>query len=484
MSEAVGSWVDGRWAAGGTVVDRVNPAKPREAVASVSVADPTLVHTAVAAARRAAESWRRTPAPVRADLLHRVADLILERADDIGLAMAREEGKTLAEAIGEARGSAAQFRYAAGRAMEPDGATASPRDPGTAMLWSRREPLGVVACITPWNFPASIPAWKLSHALAAGNTVVWKPSELTPLTSVHLARCLEDAGTPAGVVNMILGEGADVGKALVTHGDIDGVSFTGSSAVGNIIARSVRGPRVRVQLEMGGSNPAIVLDDADLDLAAAQISQGAFSSSGQKCTATARIIVTGGVFDDLADRLKRHARSWVVGDPVEPTTTLGPVASLGQYRHVMGYLESAPRGTLLTGGPGDHDPDDGFYVAPTIYADVPADAPIATEEIFGPVATLVRAESYEQAVQFANDSQYGLSASIFSRDIDHALRFAEDADVGVIKINKATTGNEIHVPFAGRKDSGSGPPEMGWATWDFYTRWKTCYIGRSVTPGA
>jgi len=473
------SFVAGEWRSGPRVFEDRNPARPSEVLAVVEGADAALAEDAVAAARHAFPAWRRTPAPARAELLHAVATRLEEHADEIGRDMALEEGKTLGEAVAEARGAALQFRYAAGRVLEPDGATVPSRDRRTALLMARREPIGVVACITPWNFPLSIPAWKLAHALATGNTVVWKPAEITPLTSVHLATALAEAGVPAGVVNTVLGEGAVVGRVLVGHPDVDGVSFTGSNAVGaDIAARS--GTRQRVQLEMGGSNPAVVLADADLELAADEIAQGAFLSAGQKCTATARVIVEEPVYDELAERIAHLARTWRVGDPLDPTTVVGPVASEAQHRHVRGHLLDVPeRARVLAGGPDAVAPPEGWFVAPTVLAEVPADAPLATQEVFGPVTTLVRAKDYDDAVRLANATAYGLSASIFTRDLDLALRFAEDAEAGVVKVNKATTGNEPHVPFGGRKASGAGPSEMGWTARDFFTTWKTVYVGLS-----
>ena len=475
------SWIDGAWRPGPRIADDINPTHPAQPLATVRGADAAMATEAVGAARAAAAAWRRLPAPARADLLVATAALLERRAEVIGEDMAREEGKTRAEGFGEVHGAAAQFRYAAGRASEPDGATVSARDPGTRMLWSRREPLGVVVAITPWNFPLAIPAWKLAHALATGNTVVWKPAELTPLTSFHLSRCFEDAGLPAGVVNMVLGDGLEVGRALVESGDVDGITFTGSTAVGSDIHR--RAPlRARTQLEMGGSNPAVVLADADLDLAAEQIAQGAFLAAGQKCTATARVIVESAVYDELCDRLVARATTWTVGDPLHPATVLGPVASAAQYEGVRRHLAAAPASAVVAGGvPPELAPGDGYFIAPTVFAGIDPTLPVACEEVFGPVTSLLRARDPEDAVRLANASSYGLSASVFSRNIDRCLAFAEAAEVGVVKINKATTGNEIHVPFGGRKQSGSGSPEMGWTAADFYTEWKTVYVGRGET---
>jgi aldehyde dehydrogenase (NAD+) len=472
------SWIGGSWRPGPRLATDIDPAHPLEPLATVRGADAALAAEAVTAARAAAPAWRRLPAPARADLLAAVAARLEAQADTIGRDMAREEGKTLPEAVGEVHGAAAQLRYAAGRAHEPDGATVSARDPGTRMLWSRREPLGVVVAITPWNFPLAIPAWKLAHALATGNTVVWKPAELTPMTSVHLSRCFEEAGLPAGVVNMVLGDGLEVGRALVESDDVDGISFTGSTAVGADISR--RAPlRTRTQLEMGGSNPAVVLADADLDLAAEQVAQGAFLSAGQKCTATARVIVEASVHDELCDRLIARATSWTVGDPLDPATVLGPVASAAQYDGVRRHLAAAPASAVVAGGvPPELGPGDGYYIAPTVFAGIDPTLPVASEEVFGPVTSLLRARDMTDAVRLANASSYGLSASVFSRDIDRCLGFADEVEVGVVKINKATTGNEIHVPFGGRKQSGSGSPEMGWAAAEFFTEWKTVYVGR------
>ncbi len=481
MTSDLASFVGGEWIAGPNVFDDIDPTHPSEVLATVRGADEAIVDDAVATARRAQHAWARTPAPARADTLFRIAQLLNDMAPEVGRDMAREEGKTLAEAIIEVRFGAAQFRYAAGRAFEPDGATVSPRDARTAALWSRREPLGVVACITPWNFPIAIPAWKIAHALGAGNAVVWKPAEITPLSATHLARCCMEAGLPAGVLNMVLGDGVSVGRHLVRSELIDAISFTGSSAVGRKIHADVTRPQVRIQLEMGGSNPAVVLEDADLDLAADEIASGAFHGSGQRCTATARVIVAKEIFDDLADRLAHRARTFTVGDPLDEGTVLGPVASANQYAMVRDALRAVDGDAALVGGaPPERADGDGYFISPTIYAGIPEDHRVATQEVFGPVTTLLRSTSYNESVRLANGSPYGLSASIFTCDLDRALRFAHDAEVGAVRVNKATTGSELHVPFGGVKESGAGAAEMGWGAAEFYTKWKTVYLAHST----
>ncbi|MGH2451238.1 MAG: aldehyde dehydrogenase family protein, partial [Candidatus Limnocylindria bacterium] len=422
-------------------------------------------------------AWRALPAPQRGDILRRAADLLDQRAEDVGRDLTREEGKTLAEGLGETRRAVQILRYYAGQCLEPDGETFPSHTAGT-LLYARRESVGVVTAITPWNFPIAIPAWKIAPALAYGNTVVWKPAELVPLTAVHLVRALVDAGLPAGVLDLVLGRGSDVGEALIEHPDVHAITFTGSNAVGHAIqVRAVAGHK-KVQLEMGGKNPAVVLADADLDHAAEMVARGAFMSAGQKCSATSRVIVEASVLGAFQERLVARAEGWKLGDPLEPETKVGPLVSEGQLARVLGYLDVAvaERGQAIAGGGRAADLGDGYFVRPTVLSGIAPDSRVAREEIFGPVAALLPARSYDEALALANEAVYGLTASLFTNDLDRALRFARDMEAGVVKINQESAGVEFHVPFGGMKESSSGSREQGKAAREFFTAWKTVYM--------
>ena len=481
MSEpALASLVGGRRLEGDEVVPDINPAAPEEHVATVTLAGPEIAAEAVEAAAAAFAAWRDTPPPARGDVLRRAADLVDERADEIGRDLAREEGKTLAEAVGETRRAAAILRYYAGQTLEPDGET-YPSHSALTFLYARREPLGVVTAISPWNFPIAIPAWKIAPAIAFGNTVVWKPAEIVPLTSTHLAAAFFDAGLPDGVLNLVLGRGSVVGDMLVTHDRVEAITFTGSNAVGRALQLKATEAGKKVQLELGGKNPAVVLADADLELAAEQVARGAFLSAGQKCTATSRVIVEQRVLEEFGDRVAALARSWPVGDPLDETTKVGPLSSKSQLDTVSGYLDVAEReaARVLVGG---GRPDGGgYFVEPTVLADLPATSAVVREEIFGPVAALLPASSYEEAVALANDTPFGLTAALFTRDLGKALRFARDIRAGVVKVNQESAGLEFQAPFGGMRQSSSGSREQGKVARDFFTQWKTVYLDAPPT---
>jgi acyl-CoA reductase-like NAD-dependent aldehyde dehydrogenase len=476
MSErALASLVGGRRREGDEVAPDVNPADPDEHVATVSLAGPEIAAEAAEAAAGAFARWRDTPAPARGDVLRHAADLVDARAEAIGRDLAREEGKTLAEAVGETRRAAAILRYYGGQTLEPDGETYPSHSPLT-FLYARREPLGVVAAITPWNFPIAIPAWKIAPAIAFGNTVVWKPAEIVPLTATHLAAALGDAGLPDGVLNLVLGRGSVVGDTLVTHDRVDAVTFTGSNAVGRAIQLKATEAGKKVQLELGGKNPAVVLADADLELAAEQVARGAFLSAGQKCTATSRVIVEQPVLEELGERVAELARAWPVGDPLDEATKVGPLSSQAQLETVSSYLELAEREAARVLAGGGRAEDGGYFVEPTVLADLPATSRVVREEIFGPVVALLSAGSYGEAVALANDTPYGLTAALFTRDLGKALRFAHDIRAGVVKVNQETAGLEFQVPFGGMRQSSSGSREQGKVARDFFTQWKTVYL--------
>ncbi len=483
VTEQIRSYVGGAWREGVRRATDVNPAHPSEPVAEVSVGDARLAAEAVEAARAAFPDWRATPPPARGDILRKAADLLDQRAEAVGRDLTREEGKTLAEGIGETKRAVAILRYYAAQTLEPDGETYPSHSAGT-FLYARREPVGVVVAITPWNFPIAIPAWKIAPALAYGNTVVWKPAEIVPLTAVHFLQALVDAGLPAGVLNLAIGKGSEIGEVLATHDAVDAITFTGSNAVGRAMQTRAIERGKKVQLELGGKNPAVVLADADLAHAAEHVARGAFLSAGQKCTATSRVIVEAPVLEEFQDRLVALANGWKLGDPLEGDTKVGPLASADQLKTVTGYLEAgaAEGAQVLAGGPnggagkGASDLGDGYYVRPTVLAGLPLESRVVREEIFGPVATVIPARSYEEAVALANDTPFGLTASLFTRDLAKALRFAADIRTGVVKINQESAGLEFHVPFGGMKDSSSGSREQGKAAREFFTQWKTVYL--------
>lgn len=469
------SLVGGRERAGRELVPDVNPAHPETHVATVSLADADLAAEAVDAAAASAAGWATTPAPERGAILRRAADLLEARAATVANDLAREEGKTLREATGETLRAAAILRYYAGQTLEPDGETFPSHSPRT-FLYARREPLGVIAAITPWNFPIAIPAWKVAPALAFGNTVVWKPAEIVPLTATHLARALHDAGLPDGVLNLVLGRGSVVGDTLVDDERVEAITFTGSNPVGRAIQRRAAARGLKVQLELGGKNPAVVLADADLDLAAEQVARGAFLSAGQKCTATSRVIVERAAMEAFAERLAALASSWWVGDPLDEATIVGPLASAGQLETVTGYLELAARDGARVLAGGGRPGGSGYFVEPTVLVDVPATSAVSREEIFGPVAVLHPAESFEESVALANDTPFGLTAAVFTRDLGRALEFAARVRAGIVKVNQETGGVEFQAPFGGMGESSSGSREQGKVARDFFTQWKTVYL--------
>ncbi|MDE3074319.1 MAG: aldehyde dehydrogenase family protein, partial [Chloroflexota bacterium] len=390
------SYVNGEARPGGRVGEDLNPAHPSEVLAIVHLADARLVAEAVESSRQAFVGWRKMTSPARGEILRIAGDLLDQRADLIGRDLTREEGKTLAEGIGETKRAASILRYYAGQALEPDGETYPSHSPVT-FLYSRREPVGVVVAITPWNFPIAIPAWKIAPALVYGNSVVWKPAEIVPLTAMHLLQALIDAGLPRGVVNLVLGKGSEIGDVLATHELVDAISFTGSNPVGRSLQLKAVQQGKKVQLEMGGKNPAVVLADADIDLAVEHVARGAFLSAGQKCTATSRVIVEEAVLSAFQERLVDVARAWRVGDPLESATRVGPLASSEQMDKVLGYVERGrgEGGQALAGG--ERKATDGYYVPPTVLGGVDARSPVAREEIFGPVAVLLAASSYDEA---------------------------------------------------------------------------------------
>ena len=483
IEETLRSYVGGSWEAGDETGRDENPAHPTRTVARVSLASQALAARAVEAAADAWPSWAATSGQQRATILRRTAEILRERRVVVGTALASEEGKTLGEALGETDRAVAILHYFAGQALEPDGETYPSQAPET-LLFARRVPIGVVLAVTPWNFPIAIPAWKIAPALAFGNAVVWKPAEIVPLTATHLMAAFADAGLPPGVLNLVLGRSAVVGSSLTRHPRLSAITFTGSNAVGRALQASAVADGKRVQLELGGKNPAVVLGDADLALAAEQVARGAFLSAGQKCTATSRVIVHRSVLGEFRDRLVSIAETWPVGDPLEASTKVGPVASLSQLERVRGLVGAAidDGARVLAGGIASLPGQDGYFIRPTVLEAVASHGAIAQTEVFGPVAVILPASDPAEAIALANDTPFGLCASLFTANLTEALRFARECHAGVVKINQETAGIEYQAPFGGMKDSSSGSREQGKAAREFMTEWKT--ISFSPSPPA
>ncbi len=484
MSDAMpGVLIDGRWRDGGgrTVLEARNPARPAEVLGTFVEANRDDVADACAAAEAALRDWRRTSPIERGEILYRAAELFAASSERLASDLTREEGKTIGEARVEVRRAVGLLRYFAGETAQPAGEV-YPSAVVDRHLYTERVPLGVVGAITPWNFPLAIPVWKIAPALAFGNAIVWKPSQLVPRTSVNVVELLHEAGVPPGVVNLVTG-GRDPGEALVADPRIDGISFTGSTAVGRAIQREVGGRDVKVQLELGGKNPVIVMEDADIELAVRETVRGAMLSTGQRCTATSRAIVVGDP-DRFTESLLPAVSALRVGDPLAPGTDVGPLASAAQYETVLSYFGVArDEGHELAAGGEPIDLDGGYFVAPTVYTGVAPESRIAREEVFGPLLGVIQAGSIEEAVGIANAVDYGLSAAIFTRDIGRAFEFAREIEVGVVHVNSETAGTEPQVPFGGMKDSSSHSREQGKAARDFFTEVKTVYVDMPKVAG-
>jgi acyl-CoA reductase-like NAD-dependent aldehyde dehydrogenase len=466
--------INGEWTDAETVDERTNPADASDVVAEIAAATPELVDAAVRSAAAAQPVWAAMTGPARGAVLSAAADLIRARVDIIATDLTREEGKTLAEATGEVRRAADILDFFGAESWRSHGETLPSGVPNTH-VFTRREPMGVVGLITPWNFPIAIPTWKLAPALAAGNAVVMKPAQLTPVSTMHLANALLEAGLPAGVLTLVHGKGAVVGNAIVKHGLISAVSFTGSNAVGRGIGELTAGRNVRVQLEMGGKNPVVVLDDADPDRAADIIAAGAFGLTGQACTATSRVIATPGVYDAVVEALADRAAGYAPGNGLADGVRMGPVVSMSQLATDESYLDIAvgQGATVAVGGS-----TDGLMFEPTVLTDVAPDHRVAREEVFGPVVGMLRARDEDHAIELANDSEFGLSAAVVTQRLSSVAKFVERIQAGVVKINRPTGGVDPNVPFGGVKGSSNNAyREQGAQALDFYSWTKSVYVG-------
>ncbi|MBX3014280.1 MAG: aldehyde dehydrogenase family protein [Caldilineaceae bacterium] len=469
-----GEWVD---AANGATFENRNPAKTDEVIGNFPSATAEDVLRAVEAAKAAAPAWANLPAPARGAILDKASQIIDARQKDLAAILTREEGKTRAEATGEVLRARDIFKYYAGEGWRAGG-DVIPSNTGGELLYTRREPLGVVALVTPWNFPIAIPVWKMAPALIYGNTVVFKPASFTPEIAYRLVEVLVEAGLPKGVVNLITGSGRLVGDVLVGNKAINGISFTGSYSVGMKIYEKAMPNLARVQLEMGGKNPMIVLNDADVDKAVQLSAMSGFGVTGQACTAASRVIVEEGIADAFVAALTAKARSMVVGNGLEDGVQMGPAVSEDQLQTDLSYVKIGKDegAKLLTGG--DQAKAGGYYVQPTVFDEVDIKMRIAQEEIFGPVISVIRAKNLDDAIEKANNIQFGLSAGIVTNDMQKAFTFANQIEAGVVKINEPTTGLALQAPFGGFKNSSANTfKEQGGAAIEFYTRTKTIYVG-------
>lgn len=467
------NFIAGRWVGADRLSENRNPAAPDDLIGLYARASAEDVSQAVAAARAAQPGWAGASPQLRSDVLRRAGDLLLARNDEIGRLLAREEGKTLAEAKGEALRAAQLFHFFAGEAVRMFGDKLDSIRPGVEVDVTRL-PLGVVGLITPWNFPIAIPAWKTAPALAAGNTVVLKPAELTPGCAHLLAQVLAEAGCPEGVFNLVMGAGSVIGPALVDHPDVAAISFTGSERVGRGIALGGAAGLKKVQLEMGGKNPMVVMADADLELAVAACLNGAFFSTGQRCTASSRLIVEAGIHDAFLDRLTAAMAGLRIGDPLDPATQIGPVVSESQLAGNLDYVALAgTEGCQIVGGQRLDRP--GSFQAPGLFVGASNTMRVSREEIFGPCASVIRVADFDEALAVANDTPFGLSSGICTGSLKHATEFRRRSKAGMVMVNLPTAGVDYNVPFGGCGASSLGGREQGVAAMDFYSTTRTAY---------
>ena len=478
LSQVHKNYVAGAWVDGAKIAEDINPSDTNEVVGRYVHGDAAQTNAAVAAAKDAFPAWSRSTVQLRHDILKRVGDEILARKDEIGRLLSQEEGKTLAEGVAEVMRAGQIFLFFSGECLRLVGDKVPSVRPSVDVEVTR-EPLGVVGLITPWNFPIAIPAWKTAPALAYGNCVVLKPAELVPATAHALADIIVRAGAPPGVFNLVMGRGSTVGQALLEHKDVAAISFTGSVGTGRRIAEAciASDPMKKMQLEMGGKNPMVVLDDADLKTAVECAVNGAFFSTGQRCTASSRLIVTHGIHDRFVNAVAERMKGLKVDNALKSDTHIGPVVDQTQLDQDLSYIRLGrdEGATLVAGGELLNRDTPGFYLSPALFKDVDNHMRIAREEIFGPVATVTPAKDYEEALDLANDTPFGLSSGICTSSLKYASHFKRNSEAGMVMVNLPTAGVDYHVPFGGRKGSSYGPREQGRYAAEFYTTVKTAY---------
>lgn len=484
MTETYKNLINGKWvdAKSGKTFERRNPANQSDLVGIFPLSNKDDVDMAVDAAAKALPAWKEVPAPKRAEILFRAGEILIHRKKELAELMVREMGKVLRESLGDVQEAIDMIFFAAGEGRRMYGET-TPSELPNKFAMCVRQPVGVVAAITPWNFPIAIPLWKIAPALVCGNTVVFKPASDTPLCAQKLVEILVEAGVPAGVLNLVYGKGSDVGTPLASHPKVNLISFTGSSAAGKEIAKIGAEHFKKVSLELGGKNCIMVMEDANLDLAVEGAVWGAFGTAGQRCTAASRLIVHKKVLDTFTNKLLEKTKSLRLGDGLKKTTDVGPVINSDRLKAVNDYVEIGKKegAKLLTGGSiaKDGELSNGYFYQPTIFTDVKPDMRIAQEEIFGPVTAIIPVNSQEEAINVANGIQYGLSASIYTQDINKAFSAMKEIYTGIFYVNASTIGAEVHVPFGGTKQTGNGHREAGVQMLETYTEWKTVYIDYS-----
>ncbi len=475
------NFINGEWteSASEKTVRNINPANIKDIIGTIKLSTRDEAQKAVESAYNAFKAWKNTPAPTRGRIIAKFARLLEDNKEELSKILTREEGKTLAESRGELSRSINVAEFCAGEARRLNGETIQSELPSN-FAYTIKEPHGVVAIITPWNFPVAIPVWKIAPALVAGNTVVFKPAEITPATAVRICELFEEAGVPRGVLNLILGSGSEVGDEIANHPAVKAISFTGSTEIGLKLYQQVAGRGAKVQCEMGGKNPVVVMEDCDLDLAVESTAQGAFGSTGQRCTATSRAVVVDKIADEFVKKIVAKAKAMRTGDGADEHTEMGPSVDEKQFKTVVKYINIGREdgAEMLTGGKraeGD-GLENGYFIEPTVFDKVTSEMRIAQEEIFGPVLSVIRVKDFDEAMIAANDSQYGLTSSIFTNDPNLIFRFIHEIETGMTHINSPTTGGEAHIPFGGVKLTGIGAREQGSTALDFYTEIKVVYV--------
>ena len=471
------SYIGGKWVEGSAVIADLNPSDTSDCIGDFASLDRGQTNAAIAMAREATISWRESGIHGRAEILDHIGNEVLSRKEELGTLLSREEGKTLPEGMGEVERAGHIFKFFAGEAVRIAGTSMESVRPGVDVEITR-EPVGVVGIITPWNFPIAIPAWKIAPALAFGNTVVFKPATLVPATAHALAGIIADSGLPAGVFNLVMGSGGEVGASIVESPLVDAVTFTGSVETGRNVLVKTAERQARVQLEMGGKNPLVVLDDAELETAVECALNGAFYSTGQRCTASSRLIVTEGIHDRFVARLVERMEGLVVDNALKPGTQMGPVVDDGQLEQDLMYIDvgRSEGAEMVTGGSRLERDTEGYFLAPTLFTETNNAMRINREEMFGPIATVLRVRDYEEALSVANDTDFGLSAGICTASLTHSSHFKRNSEAGMVMVNLPTAGVDYHVPFGGRRNSSFGPREQGQAAAQFYTATKTTYV--------
>ncbi|WP_285670317.1 aldehyde dehydrogenase family protein [Paralimibaculum aggregatum] len=477
MVQQTGLFIDGRWQDGASRIENRNPSDVSDLIGLYAQAGADQLDEALAAARRAQPAWWAAGIQKRHDVLMAIGTEMMARAEEIGRLVAREEGKPLAEGKGEVYRAGQFFTYFAAEVLRNQGDLAESVRPGIE-IDVRREPVGVVAIISPWNFPVATPAWKIAPALAFGNAVVWKPANVTPASAAALTEIIARQDIPAGLFNLVTGSGREIGQRLIESAGVDAISFTGSVPVGRGIAAAAIRNMTRVQLEMGSKNPFLVMDDADLDLAVAHAANAAFGGTGQKCTAASRLIVHAAVHDAFVEKLAAAAQALRVGHALEAGTQIGPVVSADQLRQNLDYIAIGrdEGAELVCGGTRLERPTEGHYMAPAVFAGTRNDMRINREEMFAPITCVIRAGSYDEALAIANDSPFGLTGGIMTRSLARASHFRANMRAGCVMVNLPTAGTDYHVPFGGRGASSFGPREQGRYAAEFYTTVKTAYV--------